>query len=65
MVLRLTGDLNKEALIKSLNTIVKRHEILRTKIVTIDGVAHQEVLDIDFNLRIEEVKARIERIRAD
>ena len=56
MVLRLFGDLNKEALIKSLNTIVKRHEILRTKIVTIDGVAHQEVLTIDFNLRVEQVE---------
>ncbi|EKD89589.1 MAG: hypothetical protein ACD_33C00037G0001, partial [uncultured bacterium] len=56
MILRLTGDLDEEAIIKSLNTIVRRHEVLRTKLVTIDGVAHQEVLDIEFNLRIEKVR---------
>ena len=56
LVLRLTGDLNKEALTKSLNTIVTRHEVLRTKIVTVDGVAHQEILDLDFNLRAEELE---------
>ena len=62
IVLRLTGDLNEKALIKSLNTIVKRHEILRTKIVTTDGVAHQDILDLGFNLKVEKIEKSEERL---
>ena len=60
MALRLSKDLNKEILIKSLDTIVRRHEILRTKIVTMDGVAHQEILTINFNLKEEQVEVERE-----
>jgi amino acid adenylation domain-containing protein len=35
--IRLSGELNTEALEQSLNEIVKRHEVLRTNFVTVDG----------------------------
>jgi amino acid adenylation domain-containing protein len=40
---RLEGELDKEALRKSLEEIVRRHEILRTRIVEEDGEVMQEV----------------------
>ena len=39
--LRLTGPLDVEALEKSLTEIVRRHEVLRTTIVTVDGQPRQ------------------------
>ncbi len=47
VVLRLKGNLNKEALAYAIQTIVNRHEVLRTIIYDKDGVAYQEVLPED------------------
>jgi non-ribosomal peptide synthase protein (TIGR01720 family) len=43
-VLRLRGRLDAGALEAALNHLVRRHEILRTRFVEVDGVARQEVL---------------------
>ncbi|UOY05743.1 amino acid adenylation domain-containing protein [Muricauda sp. SCSIO 64092] len=43
-VLRLEGTLDRTLLADSLREIVSRHEVLRTVIVSEDGVGHQEVL---------------------
>lgn len=48
---RLTGNLNIEALKQSLSEIVQRHEILRTSFQTVDGKASQviaESIELDF-----------------
>jgi amino acid adenylation domain-containing protein len=37
---RLTGELNVNALVTALNMIVSRHELLRSTIETIDGIPH-------------------------
>ncbi len=42
---RLRGPLNTGALQQSLNTIIERHEILRTVYITVDGVPAQRVTD--------------------
>lgn len=42
--LRLRGILNTDALKNSLKYLVERHEILRTRLVTVDSVAYQEIL---------------------
>lgn len=42
-VLRLTGDLNVEALASSLNEIVERHEALRTTFPSVEGTPMQRV----------------------
>jgi len=44
-VIRLVGDLVVEALEKSLNHIVARHEALRTTFVLVDGVPMQRIAD--------------------
>ena len=41
---RIEGDLNVSALEKALSKIVNRHEVLRTRIVEIDGQPLQEIL---------------------
>jgi amino acid adenylation domain-containing protein len=43
--IRLTGMLNVSALEQSLNEIVRRHEILRTTFVTVDGRPAQAIAD--------------------
>ena len=43
--LRLTGNLNIEALRRTLDAIVERHESLRTIFKTVDGVPMQVVVD--------------------
>ncbi|MEV6868512.1 amino acid adenylation domain-containing protein, partial [Streptosporangium subroseum] len=43
VALRLTGPLDVAALSAALDAIVERHEVLRTRLVTVDGVAHQVV----------------------
>ncbi|BAZ30185.1 peptide synthetase [Cylindrospermum sp. NIES-4074] len=49
----LAGQLNLEVLISSLNEIVKKHEILRTKFINREGQAVQIVLDeIELNLPV-------------
>ncbi len=52
-VMRLTGDVNKEALARSFKTIIERHESLRTLFVVEDGIASQKVIaanECEFNL---------------
>ena len=44
-VLRVRGALDVDALEWSLNDIVRRHEILRTRFVEVDGQAKQEVVE--------------------
>lgn len=67
----LQGQLNVEALIRSLNEIIKRHEIFRTKFVSQNGKPVQVILDeITFKLAIinladlsaEEGEAEIENL---
>jgi amino acid adenylation domain-containing protein len=41
---RITGTLSAPALEKALNEIIKRHEVLRTRIIEIDGQPLQEIL---------------------
>src|SRR6478752_3975046 len=45
LVLRLTGDLDREALEAALADLTGRHEALRTVFPEADGEAHQVVLD--------------------
>ncbi|MEV8320774.1 amino acid adenylation domain-containing protein [Streptomyces sp. NPDC059900] len=65
--LRLTGELNVEALESAFRDVIDRHEVLRTVIVEgDDGVPHQEVLaagDKPFGLPVVEV-TRQERASA-
>jgi len=72
--LRLQGDLNKTALEKSINEIIKRHEILRTVFIIDNGRPAQAILPgftlqltcIDFkNLPAEEKNRRLENLRDD
>lgn len=51
---RLTGELNVNALVTALNMIVARHELLRSTIETIDGVPHAMVHD-DWPLHFEKI----------
>ena len=43
--LRLSGELNREALQRSVQEIVRRHEVLRTRFVAENGEAVQEVVE--------------------
>jgi amino acid adenylation domain-containing protein len=43
MVVQLRGDVDAETLSKAINEIVRRHEILRTNFISIEGVPHQSV----------------------
>ncbi|MDQ1919132.1 non-ribosomal peptide synthetase [Massilia pseudoviolaceinigra] len=45
--LRLSGNLNREALVATLNCIVERHESLRTTFTTVDGQPIQVIGPID------------------
>jgi amino acid adenylation domain-containing protein len=56
-VLRVRGALDVDALEWSINDIVRRHEILRTRFIEVDGQAKQEVA--------QEVEFRIQRISVD
>ncbi|MEJ7675686.1 MAG: amino acid adenylation domain-containing protein [Chitinophagaceae bacterium] len=52
LVLRLSGELNKEVLQSALYTIVRRHEVLRTVILEEEGTGYQYIKDqTDWNLR--------------
>ncbi|RBL91356.1 non-ribosomal peptide synthase/polyketide synthase [Chitinophaga flava] len=44
MVLKLKGNVSRSAMERALQTIINRHEVLRTVIVEEDGVAYQSVL---------------------
>ncbi len=51
---RLRGALQLSALERSLNEIIRRHEVLRTRFLTLDGETVQ-VIDPEFELRLEVV----------
>ncbi|CAM3390081.1 Peptide synthetase XpsB [Xenorhabdus nematophila ATCC 19061] len=55
--LRLKGNLSQSALQATLDRIIARHEILRTTIKMVDGVAQQIIADADcgFNLRFSDL----------
>ncbi|MCW3467114.1 non-ribosomal peptide synthase/polyketide synthase [Chitinophaga nivalis] len=46
-VLRLKGQLHTDALTTALQTIVQRHEVLRTVMVTVQGLAYQQIREAD------------------
>jgi len=46
-VLRLKGELNREALAKTLRTVISRHEVLRTIILEHEGQGYQHILQAD------------------
>ncbi|MET9447111.1 amino acid adenylation domain-containing protein [Streptomyces cinerochromogenes] len=55
MALRLRGPLDRPALHRALEEIVRRHEVLRTRFVDHDGVPHQHIGDgADFRVPFEE-----------
>ncbi|MBD2166644.1 amino acid adenylation domain-containing protein [Calothrix membranacea FACHB-236] len=57
IVINLTGQLNISALIQSLNQIIQRHEVLRTKFVLVDGQSVQVIHPtVSFNLPIEDLR---------
>ena len=47
--LRLVGDLNRESLVRALDRILERHEALRTRFVSIDGEAAQQIVPAEEN----------------
>ncbi|MEV6869076.1 condensation domain-containing protein, partial [Streptosporangium subroseum] len=52
VALRLAGALDAAALSAALDAIVERHEVLRTRLVTVDGVPHQ-VIDPTAEIRVQ------------
>ncbi|WP_346345513.1 amino acid adenylation domain-containing protein, partial [Streptomyces sp. SID5643] len=60
IVLRLTGDVDREALGMALRDVIGRHEVLRTKFAIADGEPYQHVLGIDeltWDLSVVEIAA--------
>ncbi|MEL6558755.1 MAG: amino acid adenylation domain-containing protein, partial [Bacteroidota bacterium] len=56
--LRLSGELNKPALISSLREVVNRHEVLRTIIYSEEGIGYQKILNADkWDLTFKDLKA--------
>mgnify|MGYP006271626771 FL=1 len=54
----LEGDVAADALEEALRTVIRRHEILRTRFVTLDGQPAQEVLDdVEFKLNHVSIRA--------
>ncbi|MBD2811707.1 AMP-binding protein, partial [Xenorhabdus sp. Vera] len=60
VVLRLTGQLDHQALIMSLNNLIARHESLRTRFVSIEGqpCQHIDPADIGFALSYHDLRQR-------
>ncbi|PHM36579.1 non-ribosomal peptide synthetase [Xenorhabdus innexi] len=56
--LRLTGSLNHHALTTALNSLISRHESLRTRFVSIDGLPYQHIdpADIGFSLSSHDLR---------
>ena len=66
MAVRLTGNLNVEALKRSINEIVRRHESLRTSFTAIDGEPHQVVSPaIQLPLRVINLEVVQAHVRPD
>ncbi|MFZ1289534.1 MAG: amino acid adenylation domain-containing protein [Melioribacteraceae bacterium] len=42
---KITGNVNTDYFVSAINEVVKRHEILRTKFIEIDGEGFQEIID--------------------
>ena len=60
-ILEIKGLLNIVALEKSINTIIERHEILRTNFSSIDGKPTQIInKDINFKLSIDDLRNKKE-----
>ncbi|MFI1973518.1 condensation domain-containing protein, partial [Streptomyces cinnamoneus] len=60
LVLRLSGELDRDALAAALGDVVARHEVLRTIFPMADGEPHQRVLPVEeagFELSVTEVAA--------
>ncbi|MGL5074785.1 MAG: condensation domain-containing protein, partial [Waterburya sp.] len=52
-ILELEGELNLNALLDSINEIVKRHEVLRTSFTVVDGQPRQKITaELDINLAV-------------
>ncbi|NJL51698.1 MAG: hypothetical protein HC930_04815 [Hydrococcus sp. SU_1_0] len=52
LILRLTGSLNRDCLQKAIASLIERHEALRTKFITVEGIGQQEIVPtagIDLN----------------
>ncbi|RAJ29236.1 non-ribosomal peptide synthetase [Pedobacter cryoconitis] len=59
-VLKLKGKLNQDALAQALQSIVRRHEVLRSVIKSTDGIPYQEVIAADqWQLSTIEVKEEL------
>jgi amino acid adenylation domain-containing protein len=54
--MRLSGSLNREALERSIREIVRRHEVLRTSIVSVEGVPMAVVREVDWTLGMESLR---------
>lgn len=66
LVVRLRGVLDQEALQKALDTIVQRHEVLRTIFVTVEGDPRQEIAaDGHFALRVIDLSGHKEAKREE
>jgi len=53
---RIEGDLNKDAFKKAFNSVIERHEILRTVFEEIDGEPYQKILSFEeYGFKIEEI----------
>ncbi|MCE4540811.1 condensation domain-containing protein, partial [Pelomonas sp. P7] len=57
--LRLTGELNREALKRALDGLVARHEGLRTRFVSAQGEVHQVIAPADCGFALSELDLRV------
>ncbi|MEV1178600.1 amino acid adenylation domain-containing protein, partial [Nonomuraea sp. NPDC049784] len=63
IALRMSGPLDVAALRAALDAVVERHEVLRTRLVAVDGVAHQ-VVDPPSGFGLEVVELDAEQAEA-
>ncbi|WP_053804071.1 non-ribosomal peptide synthetase [Streptomyces rimosus] len=54
---RLRGPLDRDALTRALDALVARHEVLRTRLVTVAGTPYQQIdpADVGFSLQVHEL----------
>ncbi|MBL6449153.1 amino acid adenylation domain-containing protein [Fulvivirga sp. 29W222] len=55
---RLTGELNVDALQRTFQTLVERHEALRTVFITVKGEPRQKIMKPDFFIPVEYIDLR-------